>query len=62
MYHNGMNNDPSSYEICTRIENVQLPLSGYFGISAATGGLADDHDVLAFLTHSLIQPGMQVCS
>jgi hypothetical protein len=25
-----------------------------FGVSAATGGLADDHDVLAFITHSLV--------
>ena len=29
-----------------RAENVVLPQNGYFGISAATGGLADDHDVL----------------
>uniref|UniRef100_A0A2D4KDT2 L-type lectin-like domain-containing protein n=1 Tax=Micrurus paraensis TaxID=1970185 RepID=A0A2D4KDT2_9SAUR len=34
-----------------------LPPQGYFGISAATGGLADDHDVLSFLTFQLTEPG-----
>ena len=29
---------------------------GYFGMSAATGGLSDDHDVLKFLTHSIYDP------
>ena len=29
---------------------------GYFGMSAATGGLSDDHDVLKFLTHSITDP------
>ena len=36
-----------------RVENVVLPKNGYFGISAATGGLADDHDVLKFSVTSL---------
>ena len=63
LYHNGLNNDPSGYEICTRVENVNLPSSGHFGISAATGGLADDHDVLSFITYSLIDKNAQVeCS
>lgn len=53
-YHGGLNNDLSNYEICARVENIDLPKNGHFGVSAATGGLADDHDVLAFLTHSLI--------
>lgn len=55
-YHGGLNNDLSTFEICTRVENVDLPKNGYFGVSAATGGLADDHDVISFLTHSLIDP------
>jgi mannose-binding lectin 1 len=29
-----------------------LPKSGYLGVTAATGGLADDHDVLEFLTNT----------
>lgn len=53
-YHAGLSNDLSSYEICTRVENLDLPKNGHFGVSAATGGLADDHDVLSFITHSLV--------
>ncbi|XP_076081528.1 protein ERGIC-53-like isoform X1 [Mytilus galloprovincialis] len=49
----GLTNNKDDFELCLRQENVDLPKGGYFGISAATGGLADDHDVLAFLTHSL---------
>ena len=60
LYHSGLNNDPSGYEICTRVENVVLPSAGYFGVSAATGGLADDHDVISFVTHSLIDKSTQV--
>ncbi|XP_055332626.1 protein ERGIC-53-like [Paramacrobiotus metropolitanus] len=40
-------------ELCLRAENVFLPRNAYFGISAATGGLADDHDVLSFVSTSL---------
>ncbi len=53
-YHSGLNNDLSNYEICARIENIELPHNGHFGVTAATGGLADDHDVLTFITHSII--------
>lgn len=55
-----MSNDLSGYEICSRSENVDLPSTGYYGVSAATGGLADDHDVLSFITHSLIHRTQQV--
>ena len=30
------------YELCMRAENVHLPKEGFFGISAATGGLAGE--------------------
>lgn len=42
MFHNGMTqyNDERDYEVCLRNENVYLPEFGYFGLSAATGGLA----------------------
>jgi mannose-binding lectin 1 len=52
-----MTNNEQDYEMCFRAENVVLPKTGHFGISAATGGLADDHDVFQFLTHSLHIPG-----
>lgn len=54
LFHGGMNNNPNEYEMCLRAENVVLPKHGYFGVSAATGGLADDHDVYHFLTTSLL--------
>jgi lectin, mannose-binding 1 len=57
LFHNGMTNNDQDYEMCLRAENVILPKSGYFGMSAATGGLADDHDVFHFLTTSLHPPG-----
>lgn len=53
MFHNGMSQNVDEFELCLRAENVRLPQHGYFGISAATGGLADDHDVFHFLTTSL---------
>ena len=51
--HNGITNSDKDFELCFRAENVILPENGYFGLSAATGGLADDHDVIKFLTSSL---------
>lgn len=56
MIHNGMTNGETDFEMCVRAENVFMPQSGYFGLSAATGGLADDHDVLKFNTFSLHPP------
>ncbi|XP_039747820.1 protein ERGIC-53 [Pararge aegeria] len=52
-FHNGLTNNEADYELCFRAENVVLPRGGYFGLSAATGGLADDHDVIHLLTTSL---------
>lgn len=59
--NNGISQDDSAFEFCTRIDGVQLPKTGYLGVSAATGGLADDHDVLEFVTntYSTKQPGGQ---
>uniref|UniRef100_U5EV65 Putative mannose lectin ergic-53 involved in glycoprotein traffic n=1 Tax=Corethrella appendiculata TaxID=1370023 RepID=U5EV65_9DIPT len=57
LFHSGMTNNDQDYEVCLRAEGVMLPKNGYFGISAATGGLADDHDVFHFLTSSLHVPG-----
>lgn len=48
-----MTNNEADYELCFRAENVVLPRGGHLGLSAATGGLADDHDVLHLLTTSL---------
>lgn len=47
------NSEITDFEQCAKIENIDIPKDYYFGITAATGGLADDHDVLAFSTSSL---------
>eukprot|EP00096_Caligus_rogercresseyi_P002019 TRINITY_DN1364_c0_g1_i2.p1 TRINITY_DN1364_c0_g1~~TRINITY_DN1364_c0_g1_i2.p1 ORF type:complete len:369 (-),score=126.45 TRINITY_DN1364_c0_g1_i2:1216-2322(-) len=53
LFHNGMSNNDKDFELCLRVENMHLPRTGHFGISAATGGLADDHDVLRLSVSSL---------
>lgn len=49
----GMQANEEASEMCLRVENVNIPQNAYLGLSSATGGLADDHDVLALITHSL---------
>ncbi|XP_040824412.1 protein ERGIC-53-like [Ochotona curzoniae] len=43
-------------EFCVDVGPLILPSGGFFGVSAATGTLADDHDLLTFLTFSLQEP------
>ncbi|EDO33405.1 predicted protein, partial [Nematostella vectensis] len=60
-FHSGMSTSNEEFELCTRVENVNLPKEGgYFGLSAATGGLADDHDAFSFSTLTLTPPKPQV--
>ncbi|XP_065716027.1 protein ERGIC-53-like isoform X1 [Patagioenas fasciata] len=59
LINNGFTPDKEDYEFCAKVEEMVLPSQGYFGISAATGGLADDHDVLSFLTFQLTEPGKE---
>lgn len=40
LINNGFTPDKEDYEFCTKIENMIIPTEGFFGISAATGGLA----------------------
>jgi mannose-binding lectin 1 len=42
------------FELCLRAENIFLPRNGYFGVSAATGALADDHDIVDFSVYSVL--------
>ncbi|XP_037228291.1 protein ERGIC-53-like isoform X2 [Falco rusticolus] len=60
LINNGFTPDKEDYEFCAEVQDIVLPSQGYFGISAATGGLADDHDVLSFLTFQLTEPGKAV--
>ena len=53
------------HQLCLRFEAPSnIPLNGYFGVTAATGGLSDDHDVLSFLTYRLVpmeERAQEVC-
>lgn len=40
MINNGFTPDREDYEFCTKVDNMVIPHEGFFGISAATGGLA----------------------
>ena len=53
--HEGMSSVVDDYQLCLRVESPSnLLQEGYFGITAATGGRSDDHDVMLFLTHRLV--------
>ncbi|XP_043836241.1 protein ERGIC-53-like [Dromiciops gliroides] len=54
--NNGLTAQGAIDEVCTEVGPLLLPPGGFFGVSAATGTLADDHDVLSFLTFSLSKP------
>lgn len=41
------------YRMCFVAPDLDLPTGNYFGLSAQTGGLADNHDVYSFVTKSL---------
>ncbi|XP_055411860.1 protein ERGIC-53-like [Bubalus kerabau] len=43
-------------EVCVDVGPLLLAPGGFFGVSAATSILADDHDILSFLTFSLWEP------
>lgn len=52
VYYSAGNFEDDDFEYCTTVTDVHLPPNGFFGVSAATGGLADDHDVMKFQTWS----------
>ena len=63
--HDGMSSLADDYQLCLRTETTtNIPLEGYFGVTAATGGLSDDHDALQFITHRLVpleEHAQEVC-
>eukprot|EP01133_Synstelium_polycarpum_P006413 gene6413-7440_t len=48
-----------SFETCVNDLRIQLPINYNFAMSAATGGLHDNHDVYVFDTYSLDPPQYQ---
>lgn len=55
--HDGVSVMEDDYELCVRVEDdprlQYVPENVHVGVSAATGGLSDDHDVNHFLTYSV---------
>ena len=45
--------DPRGWRPCFEVEGVRLPTGFFFGISAATGDLVDNHDVIGVKTYEL---------
>ncbi|XP_065828743.1 VIP36-like protein [Oscarella lobularis] len=45
------------WQECFRVEEVDLPAGYYFGVSAATGDLADNHDIISFKVFELENKG-----
>jgi lectin, mannose-binding 1 len=43
----------TEYQLCAEVDHVTLPTGYYFGVSASTGGLADDHDLLGLDAYQL---------
>lgn len=59
VYHSSGNFEEDDFQHCATVTDVHLPPNGFFGVSAATGGLADDHDVLKFQTWSVHEKAEQ---
>lgn len=51
-----------AYTTCFEIADVTLPSGYYFGVSAATGGLADDHDIYSFEVAQLFPEGSDLAA
>ncbi|ORX92759.1 the carbohydrate recognition domain of complex with Mcfd2, partial [Basidiobolus meristosporus CBS 931.73] len=52
----------AAYTKCFEVSDVELPPGYYFGLSASTSELADDHDVFSFDTYEVNPPGRKVLS
>ena len=42
-----------TWKSCFSVDGVHLPTGYYFGVSAATGELSDNHDVIELRTYEL---------
>jgi len=43
----------NAWSPCLKVEGVKLPTGYYFGLTAATGDLSDNHDVITVKTYEL---------
>lgn len=46
----------NAWKDCFSVEGVKLPTGYHFGVSATTGDLSDNHDVLSFKLYELDPP------
>lgn len=46
MINNGFTPDKEDYEFCTKVDNMVIPPEAFFGLSAATGGLAGTASII----------------
>ena len=56
--HSGYSLNPgyADYDLCIQAHMTSFTLTeAYLGVTAATGGLSDDHDVMCFTVHSLTE-------
>lgn len=45
--------DKHEWKVCFESKNVKLPTGYYFGASATTGDLSDNHDIITFKFYEL---------
>lgn len=45
-----------AWKECFAVKGVKLPVGYYFGVSAATGDLTDNHDIISMRTYDLATP------
>jgi len=50
------NHDEGEWRDCIKIENIKLPTGYFFGFSAATGDLADFHEIIGIKVYELSIP------
>ena len=48
------NIDNTEFKECFTVSGVRLPTGFYFGVSAATGDLSDNHDIISIKTYDLV--------
>lgn len=61
MINNGFTPNKDDFEFCTKVDNMIIPTEGFFGISAATGGLAGTAFLIPTNCIRFYQPAFNLC-
>lgn len=51
----------AAWKECFRVEGVKLPTGYYFGVTATTGDLSDNHDIISIRLYELDLPNDVSC-